>query len=154
MLYLFFIIAIFALTGCLSLFEPDVGEFSEKVVKNINDYLKNNVDANYLTAYYVHINEPATTTDALYYCNKLLDFFDKNASEISLISYGDTGLKSFELKQPPSWVEKVYVLNLLMKTANGLQPNSCPMLLIDGKPYLLTVYASGTEIVSYPLLGE
>ncbi|HEY8541218.1 MAG TPA: hypothetical protein VIL29_02470, partial [Pseudothermotoga sp.] len=153
-LYLFAVIAVFALTGCLSLFEPNVGEFSERIVKDINDYLKNNVDANYLTAYYVYINEPATTTDALCYCSKLLDFFDENASEISLVSYGDTGLKSFELKQPPSWVEKVYVLNLLMKNGEKVQTGSCPMLLIDGKPYLLTVYASGTEIVSYPLLGE
>lgn len=154
MLYPLVVIVVFILTGCLSLLEPNVGKFSEEIVKAINDYLKNDIGSDYLITKYVYICEPATTTDAFYYGNKLLEFFSESASEISLISYGDTGLKSLRLEQPPSCVEKVYILSLLMKTDQKMRSGACPMLLIEGKPYLLTVYASGTEIISYPLLGE
>lgn len=154
MLYLLVVIVVLTLTGCLSLLEPNVEKFSEEIVKAINDYLKNDIGKDYLITKYVHMSEPATTTDAFYYGSKLLELFSENASEISLVSYGDTGLKSLRLEQPPSWVEKVYILSLLMKTDQKMQSGTCPMLLIEGKPYLLTVYASGTEVISYPLLGE
>ncbi len=152
--YLPIVVLVFILSGCLSLLEPNVGQFSEQIVKAINDYLKNNIDSDYFIERYVHVNESATTADAIFYGNKLLDFFGQNASEVSLVSYGDTGLKSFELNQPPSWVEKVYTLNLLMKAGGKVRTDSCPMLLIEGKPFLLTVYASGTQIVAYPISGE
>ncbi len=153
-LYLLVIIVVLALGGCLSLFEPNVGKFSEEIVKDINDYLQGKVGMQYFVSHYVHIHESATTTDASSYTTDLLELFSKNASEVSLVSYGDTGLKFFSLERPPSWVDKVYTMNLLMKSAQQVQPGSCPMLLIEGKPYLLTVYASGTTIVSYPMLRE
>ncbi|MFN3282662.1 MAG: hypothetical protein ACK40Q_00305 [Pseudothermotoga sp.] len=153
-LYLLVIVVVLALGGCLSLLEPNVGKFSEDIVKAINDYLQGNVDVEYLVSRYVHIHESATITDASFHATNLLGFFSQKASEVSLVSYGDTGLKFFSLESPPSWVDKVYTMNLLMKSTQQLQPGSCPMLLIEGKPYLLTVYASGTAIVSYPMLGE
>lgn len=145
------LIVVFILSGCLSLLEPNIAKFSEKIVRDINDYLQKNVDVDYLVSHYVHITEPATYTDARYFGKKLIDDLTDSASNISLISFGDSGLKSFELKQPPQWVEKVYILSLMVDRTRTI---SCPMLLIEGKPYLLTVYASGTDIISYPLLGE
>lgn len=153
-LYLLVIVVVLTLGGCLSLFEPNLGKFSEEIVKAINDYLQGNVGVEYLVLRYVHIHEPATTTDASSYATALLEFFSENASEVSLVSYGDSGLKFFSLERPPSWVDKVYTMNLLMKSTQQVQPGSCPMLLIEGKPYLLTIYASGTTIASYPMLGE
>ncbi|MGJ8454074.1 hypothetical protein ACSFC1_02070 [Pseudothermotoga sp. U03pept] len=152
-LFLLTVAVIFSLSACLSLLEPNIGDLSEKLVKDLNDYLQGQITSETFIERFVHIGVPATITDARFFGSKFLSFFDENASEVSLVSYGDSGLKSY-LENPPRWVEKVYVLSLLLKTDEKVLTHSCPMLLIEGKPYLMTVYASGTQIVSYPVLEE
>jgi len=152
-LFLLTVAVIFLLSACLSLLEPNIGGFSENLVKNLNDYLKGRISLETFIEKFVHIGDSATTTDARFFGNNFLSFFDENASQVSLVSYGDSGLKSY-LENPPRWVEKVYVLSLLLKTDEKALPYSCPMLLIQGKPYFMTVYASGTQIVSYPVLEQ
>ncbi|GAB4315147.1 hypothetical protein [Pseudothermotoga elfii] len=139
------------MSGCLSLLEPDIGAFAEQTVYDLNRYLKGNLDENQLIDTYVHLTDLATSSDAEYYGSMLLNLFSNSASEVELISYGETSVKSpQELQQPPSWVEKIYTLNLLLKTNTAKTSDSFAMLIINGKPYLLTVYASGSSIVCYP----
>ncbi|MEJ5228828.1 MAG: hypothetical protein WHT65_02400 [Pseudothermotoga sp.] len=155
LLFLSTLIIVLSLSACLPLLEPNVAGFSENLVKNLNDYLDGQISSETFIERFIYTTDSATTTDARFFGNKFLSFFDENASEVSLVGYGDSGLKFYTaVENPPNWVEKVYVLSLLLKTDEKMLTHSCPMLLIEGKPYFLTVYASGTQIVSYPVLEE
>lgn len=154
-LFLLTLIVVLSLSACLPLLEPNVAGFSENLVKNLDDYLKGQLTAETFIERFVHIGPSATIKDARSLGKEFLSFFDENASEVSLVAYGDSGLKFYTaVEKPPSWVEKVYVLSLLLKTDEKVLTHSCPMLLIEGKPYFMTVYASGTQIFSYPVLEE
>lgn len=148
----------FLLSSCMVFLGPNPENLAQQVVADMNGYLAGTISDALFSETYVYLEEPATTTDALIACKDLLDFLTANASSVGFVSVGDSGLKGFDffIQNPPQFVTKVYVFNAILESEKGKSACSFPLLLIQGNPYLMTVYSSETALEVYPeiIYGE
>lgn len=146
------VMSCFLLWGCMLFLGPNPENLAQQVVADMNGYLSGTISDASFSETYVYLEEPATSTDALFACRNLLDFLTVNASSVGFISVGDSGLKGFDffIQNPPRFVSKVYIFNAVLESAAGKSACSFPLLLIQGNPYLMTVYSSETALVVYP----
>ncbi len=141
---------ILLLSGCLAFYEKTIDSLAGQMVKDLNDVLSGEQQANYFISEYVYLGSGATNNDANYFGGKFLDFITVSASSVEFVSVADSAVKSFEISNPPSWVAKVFDLTVHLRTPTQIVPAVLPALLIGNKLYVLTVYVEGTQTKVYP----
>lgn len=156
-LFLFVVAALF-LFSCagLGLFGVDPSALAQEIVSTANGILKGTSATDTILTY-IHKGAGATDQDVDEFGTGFAELITSIASEVSLIGVSEkiTPNKFFFPSEPPDYFSgEVYSMDLLFETGDGTQlVMDMPMLVINGNPYICTVFVEtpgSTQM--YPLI--